>query len=428
MVYLLRSTGTASMFVYRLLLSLAAPVLLARLLWLQVRRRAGPADPGQRLGGGAGHPGALWIHGASIGELTSARPLIEALLQDHPDARLVITANTPTGRAQVAGWGLPRTEARLAPLDLRFALRRFRMAWRPRLLIVLENEMWPNRLLTAGCPVICVGARMSDRSFRRWRRFPRLAARLMSRIDLLCPQDAASAQHFEALGLPSPRLGPIGTLKAAVDLPDVDPATLERLSAVFQRHDTLLAASTHAGEDEIVLAACLAARRSHPRLKLILAPRHPARGPTLDQILRASGLPCARRATGAEPTPETQLYLADTLGEMALWYRLSGLTFIGGSLVKRGGHTPFEPAAAGSAILHGPHVDNFTAPFDALQKAEAAIQVTDATSLAAALTRLASPAAQDAQASRAATALSGISRAPQVIAATRTHIRKVLDP
>ncbi|MDF0600085.1 glycosyltransferase N-terminal domain-containing protein [Psychromarinibacter sp. C21-152] len=412
---------------YRLFLALAAPLALLRLWLRRLRGRDSAADLAQRLGRGSGTPGAIWLHGASNGELASARPLIAALLHTVPDTPLVVTANTASGRALVAGWGLPRVTARLAPLDTRAALRRFRRAWRPRLLIVMENELWPNRLATAREPVACIGARMSARSFRRWHRFPRTAARLLRHIAYLAPQDAESARHFAALGLPEDRLGPTGTLKSAVDLPAPDPETLAALARTLPRETTILAASTHEGEEEQVLRAFAHAHRRDPARRLILAPRHPARGATIASLIDKAGFVFARRSACETPGPDTAVYLADTLGEMPLWYALAGVTFVGGSLVPRGGHTPFEPAAAGSAILHGPDTANFAAPYAALDAAGGAIAVADADALAGALQRLSTAAAQADQADRARAALARRDGGTALISEITATLRDLLD-
>ncbi|WP_172293800.1 3-deoxy-D-manno-octulosonic acid transferase [Pseudoruegeria sp. HB172150] len=414
------------MLTYRILLSLAFPFVLARLCWRVLRGRETVADLGERLGGGGGRPGAVWLHGASNGELTSARPLVLALMEALPDMQMVVTANTVTGRDLVRGWGLPRVEARLAPLDLRWALSRFRRAWAPSLLIVMENELWPNRIVTETAPVICVGARMSARSHRRWSRFPALAARLLGGFRRLWPQDAASGRHFAALGLPEDRLGAIGTLKSAVELADPDPGLLLRYGAVYRRTDTVLAASTHEGEEDIVLAAFLAVLRSRPGLRLILAPRHPKRGAELAQMLRQMELRFARRSVGEEPDETTAVYLADTLGEMPLWYSLAGVTFVGGSFVARGGHTPFEPAAAGSAIVHGPDVSNFEGPYAALDRTGGAMAVLDGGELTSALLRLSTAEAQEAQAARAREILDEIGSSGALIAEITDEVRRLL--
>jgi len=341
------------------------------------------------------------LHGASNGELTSARPLIAALLDRVPDLRLLITANSLGGRDLVRGWALARTAVTLAPFDQAGTVARFLDTARPVALVMIENEIWPNRLelcAARGIPVLVAGARLSSASARAWGRFPRLARRLMSAIRWAAPQDEASRARLIALGLAPDRLGPVLTLKSVPEQTDGAPAGPARAQ-------TLLAASTHAGEDEVVLDAVVAARATLPGLRLILAPRHPHRRDRIEALIRARDLGFATRSRGAGPAEGLPVYLADTLGEMERWYRMAGMTFVGGSLVEKGGHTPFEPAAHGSAILHGPHWTNFAPAYGALAAGQGAVEVADADDLAAAILALADPAAQAALAGRAGAAL-----------------------
>ncbi|WP_145106326.1 3-deoxy-D-manno-octulosonic acid transferase [Cereibacter sediminicola] len=369
---------------YRLILMLLLPFLLMGAGWRRLRGRAAEGEIAERLalrGGSRDRP--LWLHGASNGEITSARWLIEAFLARDPSLRILISCNNPTARQMVRGWGIPRTEAVLAPWDTAGATRRFLARWRPRALLVLENELWPERI--AGCaaggiPVLAIGARLSEGSARNWRRVaPALLRRTLARIDWLSAQDEESERRFVAAGLPRERLGPRLVLKAGVR-----PAAVEPPFAAPPRARCLLAASTHEGEDEPVLDAFLAAR--HRFDLLVIAPRHPRRGPEIAALASARGLRASLRSRGE--TPDAPVYVADTLGEMALWYRLCGTTFIGGTLAPRGGHTPFEPMEAGSALIHGPSVHNFTEIFAALDRMGAALPVAGPAELAAALANL----------------------------------------
>ncbi|AMY70713.1 putative 3-deoxy-D-manno-octulosonic-acid transferase [Frigidibacter mobilis] len=269
---------------------------------------------------------------------------------------MLVTANTLTARQMVEGWALPGVTAALAPLDHRLVLRRFLARARPAALVVVENEFWPNRLAAcaqAGIPVLVVGARMSARSARRWARLPSLARPLVGAIHLLSAQDAASEAHFRQLGVPAARIGPALNLKAGL-APAVPAAELRRLAPLFDRPRTLLAASTHPGEEAPVLEAFAQLWQADPARRLILAPRHPRRAAEVATQITAAGLGLARRSLAEVPGPQTPVLLADTMGEMPLWYALAGVTFVGGSLVDKGGHTPFEPAAQDSAIVHGP--------------------------------------------------------------------------
>lgn len=398
-----------------LVLTLVVPLVLLRLGLRRLTGRESADDIAQRMGRGGGgteRGPVIWLHGASVGELVAARGIAERLTAGDPRLSLVVTANTLSGRAQAAGWGLPRTEARLAPLDTRRALARFLSDWQPAALVTIENEIWPNRMAMAKArrmPVMVAGARLSERSARLWGRMPKLARTILGLIDHLAAQDGETEERLLALGLPRNRIGARMNLKAAARLAPPPEAELARLVPVLPHQRTILAASTHAGEDEIVLAAFRKAREFDARLRLILAPRHPERGDQVADLARVAGQPFARRSLGEIPGPETAVYLADTLGEMGLWYRLAGQSFVGGSLVPKGGHTPFEPAQAGSAILHGPHVENHADAYRALHGAKAALKVPDAGSLAAAMLRLSGdPAGRADMAGRARETLAGI--------------------
>ncbi len=382
------------MLLYRLLLTLLAPVFAALLLLNRHKKHESWSDLGERLGRVATQEGdgpVLWLHGASNGELTSARALIEALLRRNPSLRIHITANTATGRNMARSWPLPRLTASLAPIDYRACLIPFLTGIRPDALLLLEGDLWPNRFALAakrGLPVAMISARISAGSFSKWRYLGGLAAQMTRAVTLLSAQDEASERRFRALGLPEETLLPRLTLKSSVLMTPPTPEQLAPFRTVFARSNTLLAASTHEGEEELVLAAFQAARAARPKLQMILAPRHVPRGDEVAALLEASGLRYRRRSAGELPSAKDAIYLADTMGEMALWYALAGQCFVGGSLVDKGGHTPFEPAQFDSAILHGPYLSNFAEPYEALAQAGGALAVADAEALGAALTKL----------------------------------------
>ena len=398
-----------------------------RFLLRWIRGVESASDLAERLGGGIGARNAIWLHGASNGELASARHLAGAIAETFSGCPLVITANTVSGRDLAAGWNLP-VAARLAPLDLRWILRRFRARWHPAVLIVLENEIWPNRFATAREPVLMVGARMSARSAARWARGGKLARAALSNLAYLLPQDARSGERFAALGVDSGRIGPPATLKSSVAPPQPSREDLARLQPRFPRTGTILAASTHKGEERIVLDAFRKARAADSSLKLIMAPRHPRRSAEIAQLLGGSGFAFAVRSKGERPEASTAVYLADTLGEMALWYALAGRTFVGGSLVPAGGHTPFEPAAFGSAILAGPGTSNFAEAYSALDGAGGIQRCRDAETLASGLLEIESPRAQRGQAKRAQAALDAFaSRQHDPVADILERIGKILQ-
>lgn len=396
---------------YRLLLSLFAAVVLGRAAlkrdWDGLRAR---------LGHGKANPGAhVWLHAASNGELASARPVIEALRAARPGMKLLVTCNSESGVALAESWGLC---ARLAPLDLARASKRMHRRWNVRSHITMESELWPNRLLTCPGPVLVLGGRLTEGTAKGWRLFGGLQARIMHRIAFLSAQDPDSRDRFIEAGLPKSARGPVVDLKALYTPPEQHDAQLE---SEFSRESTWLAASTHEGEDETVLEAHAAARQQEPGLRLILAPRHPRRAEQIARLAAARGLSCARRSLGETPRG-ADVYLADTLGEMALFYRLAGRVFIAGTLTDRGGHTPYEPAAFDAALIHGPDTRNFRAPFALLDAAGAAVQIADATGLSTALLGLRGDAAQRRAGTAARTLLEPEASAAQLVENLLQHM------
>ncbi|MDQ1900142.1 glycosyltransferase N-terminal domain-containing protein [Paracoccus sp. WLY502] len=349
---------------------------------LRLRAKAGGSDTlRQRLALEALGPADIWFHGASVGELTSARPVVEALAQTH---RVLVTANSVTGRDMAAGWGM---EARLAPFDLPGALSRFLAQVAPRLQVTVESEFWPLRsqaLADLGIAQAVIGARLSQRSASRWAHLPGLIGQVLGRLAALSAQDADSEARLRSLGLPDAAVLP------RLDLKLLTPAGIAPSEPSAARDRILLAASTHEGEEADVLDAWQQARQGVPGLQLILAIRHPQRGDEVAGLLRHRGIAFQRRSDGGSGG---DVLLADTLGEMDRWYAAAGLCFVGGSLTDRGGHTPWEPAAHGCAILHGPHVGNFRDAYAVLDQAGAAVGV-DAASLSDQVIRLAADPAQ----------------------------------
>ncbi|WP_286196931.1 glycosyltransferase N-terminal domain-containing protein [Tropicibacter sp. R15_0] len=371
--------GYLRVLLYRFLISLFSAISLAK---GPVRARLGrdtqpiPAGP------------HVWLHGASNGELASFRPIFEKLVEDLPNINWLVTSNTETGRDMVASWALDRVSTRLAPLDLSWVTLRVIRRWNVQAHITLESEIWPHRILHCRGPVLILGARMSAGTAKSWRKLGRLPARVLGKVSLALAQDEASQTRLLELGLSTQASGPVMDLKSLYSAPNLTPDP--QLIAAFSRSQTWLAASTHEGDEEVVLAAHDLALRDRPDTKLILAPRHPRRAQEIADMIRARGFSTARRSTGEPPNKDgRQICLADTMGEMALWYQLAGRVFIGGSLSDRGGHTPYEPATFASAILHGPDMRNFAAASQRLQNNNAAIQIETAHDLGQALLCLA---------------------------------------
>ncbi len=402
------------MLIYRAITLLLAPLLALKFLLSVVRGRESRAELRERLAldGRSGPPAPrIWLHGASLGELTAARGLVQALLAQDDRLHFIITSNSTTARKMASGWNLPRTEVRLAPLDYPSIVRRFLATWHPGAYVVLENELWPVRMLEAhksGLPIVWLTGRLSADSVRIWGWFGKLASRVMDTVAFLVPLDDINAKRFADLGLAPERIERPLNLKAGVALDMPDPEELDQFRAVFDRAATLLAASTHEGDDEIVLAGFARARLTRPDLRLIIAPRHPERAPQIEKLIARSGFTCQIRSGCREPARNADIYLADTLGDMALLYSVAGQTLMCGSFSDKGGHSPVEPVQFGSFVLHGPDTRNHAEAYEALACARAARRVENARELADVLSRPAPQTATGAATERARNALSGL--------------------
>lgn len=359
-----------------------------------LRARAGrgkedPARIGERHGrtSRARPQGTLiWVHGASVGESIAALPLVSAILEK-PDRHVLVTTGTVTS-ARLMGERLPpRALHQYAPLDSPASVRRFLGHWRPDLALFVESEFWPNLILETharGVPMALINARISDRSFRGWSRAGALAKRLLSSFDECLAQDNATGARLKALGATSVSVS--GSLKAdAAPLP-VDEAALSQFKAAVGARPLFLAASTHPGEETVILEVALKLRSANALTAIV--PRHPIRGAEIEAEAIAKGLTTRRRSTGALPNGATEVYVADTLGELGLFYRAAPFAFLGGSLIPHGGQNPLEPARLGTAIITGPHTHNFDETFRALLAAQGDGLVRTADDLHALVARL----------------------------------------
>lgn len=371
---------------YRLLAAAAAPlapVLLARRL---KRGKENGARLDERRGGGGNlrPDGALvWLHAASVGELASALPLIGRIAARH--VNVLVTTGTVTS-SELAGERLPAGVIhQFLPLDAPRFMRRFLDRWQPDLALFVESDLWPNMMIETsrrGVPMILINGRLSDNSFQRWRRLPKTIGNLLRRFDLCLAGTAADAMRLTELG--APRVLISGNLKLDVPPPPADANNLRALSDAIAGRPVIAATSTHAGEDAPMIEAHERLRTNFPGLLTLIAPRHAERGQSIAGIAQAAGLNAALRSRGELPNRKTDIYIADTMGELGLIYRLAPVVFVGGSLVEHGGQNPIEPAKLGAAILHGPHVWNFAEIYDALDRARGAETVLDADRLTAA--------------------------------------------
>jgi 3-deoxy-D-manno-octulosonic-acid transferase len=344
----------------------------------------------------------VWLHGASVGESLSILPLVERLRARRPDVAILVTSGTVTS-AELLARRLPAGAIhQFLPVDTPGGARRFLDHWRPDLAVFVESELWPNLLLTAkarGVKLALVSAKLSDKSYAGWQARPFAAHELFSGFDLILAQDGRAADRLTSLG--GMVAGEADLKFGAAPLP-VDQAALAGLRARLGDRPVLLAASTHPGEDEIVLDAwrALAANKDYERPRLVIAPRHPERGPAVADMALATGAAVSLRSR--EPDGSAEVIVADTLGELGLWYRLADLALVAGSLVAGiGGHNPLEPARLDCPIVSGPHVENWLTAYADLRDAEG-VTFADASVLGARLADLlAGPESLKSRADRA---------------------------
>ena len=402
-------------------------------VWLGLRTRQGKEvreRRGERYGiaSMARPQGPLvWVHAASVGETNAALPVIAALRDQRGDASFLLTTGTRTSAALAATRLGPRGIHQFVPLDSPRYVRRFLDHWRPDVAVFTESEIWPNLILETSArniPLALINARVSQRSFRRWRRSAGLSRALFSRFRIVLAQNARLARSFSLLGARNVAVS--GNLKIDSPPPPVDTRELERLKSAIGARPLWLAASTHPGEDEQIAAAHKLLAAQHPHLLTIIVPRHPERGPAIAQMLAAQGLACRRRADGARPNDTTDVYVADTIGELGTFYALCPVAFIGGSLIPHGGQNPIEAARHGAAVLSGPNTHNFTDSYGALREHGGALVVTDAESLATAASALLSDSGKlQRMTAGANAALEGLSGA---LALTTDAILELIAP
>jgi 3-deoxy-D-manno-octulosonic-acid transferase len=330
----------------------------------------------------------FWFHAASVGETNAVLPLMYELKERHPALNILLTTVTVTS-AQIAAERLPPGAIhQFVPLDNPRFCRRFIEHWRPDLGIFTESEIWPNLIVEASghhVPLALVNARMSEKTFKRWSRLPGLCKPVFSRFDVVLTQNFRFAKRLRGLGVRETTIA--GNLKYDAPPPPVNAAAVAELRQAFEGRPVFLAASTHPGEEEMIGRAAELLRTAMPQLLTVIVPRHPERGEAIASLLGAQHV-TARRSVGETIAPETQLYVADTLGELGLFYKLSPLSFIGGSLIEHGGHNPIEAIKLGSAILSGAHTFNFAETYNVMARYEGYKLVTRPEDLAAALQRL----------------------------------------
>lgn len=378
--------------IYAALTHVAGPAIR---VWLHNRLLRGKEDP-ERLPERIGLPGAarpdgplLWLHAASVGESQSALVLLDRLLRERPALSVLVTTGTVSSARLLATRLPPRCVHQFAPADCPRWVRRFLDHWRPDAAIWMESELWPNLIhanSARGTPAALVNARMSERSFANWRRVPGMARVLLQCFEFCLAQSEEQAARFRALG--AKNATSTGNLKFSAAPLSADPAALQELKAELAGRMVWLAASTHAGEETLAAQVHARLKPHHPGLLTIIAPRHPDRAEEILKMIAAHELRAARRSAGETVGPDDDIYLADTMGELGLFYRLAPISYVGGGMARLGGHNPLEPAQLGSAVLHGPDMANFRTVAEAFAQAGAAVCCDDVDAVTRTVDRL----------------------------------------
>ncbi len=373
--------------IYSLVLLLLTPFVLLR-LW---RRGSKVAAYRQRWSERFAYIAAIkgrpvWVHAVSVGEAMAAVPLIKHLLDNHSDTPVLVTTTTPTGSEQIKNLFAGQVLHVYMPYDMNGVIKRFLKRVQPRLLVVMETELWPN--LFHHCrqqqiPIIVANARMSARSARGYTRFSGLAARTLNNVAVIAAQSDADAQRLMALGARPDRVQITGSVKFDIKLPEglLEQGRLIR-DDLFGQRPVWLAASTHAGEDELLLQAFAEVKQSQPDLLLVLVPRHPERFEAVVELCQGQGYEVVRRSEGRPCLDLTAVFVGDSMGELLLFLATADLCFMGGSLVPTGGHNLLEPAAVGVPVVFGPHMFNFAAISQQFLEQGAASQVENSVELA----------------------------------------------
>ena len=418
-----------SIAAYRALTWAAGPLIHR---YMQRRLNAGREDP-QRFRERFGDASAtrpdgplVWLHASSVGESLSMLRLIERLRRERPEVVILMTSGTVSSARILENRLPPGVIHQFVPVDRMSWVRRFLDHWQPDLVLWVESEFWPGVLSEVkrrAIPAMLMNARISARSWRGWRRAPWMIRRILQTFDLCMAQTELDAERLRDLG--AVNIACPGNLKFAAEPLPADPDTLAALEAATAARPRWLAFSTHPGEEETIAAAHRILVRNLPDILTIIVPRHPARGPEIEKILAASGTPVSVRSRSQLLDKDIGFLLADTMGELGLFFRLTDIAFVGGSLVPHGGQNPIEPARLGCAIVHGPHMENFLAIEGELNTAGASSVATTAEEIAREVGTLLSNAGMRQR--RVAAARSVADGKFSIMDAVFTHLDPVLN-
>lgn len=406
---------------YRLLTWCAAPLIV---VYLYIRLAQGKEDR-QRLHERFGYASAdrktgklFWLHAASVGEALSLLRLLDRLHQLQPEAQLLITSGTVTSARILAEKLPPYVIHQFSPVDTPQAVGRFLNHWQPSLAVFTESELWPNMILKtrgSGAQLALINARMSEKSFLYWKRQPWMIGQMLRAFAWIAAQTSVDAARYKSLGATT--VMELGNLKYDAEPLACDEALLAPLKAALGHRPCVVAASLHPGEDASLVNAHVTLRKMFPDLLTILVPRHPHRGASMFETAKAVGVKVARRSIGDFPNAQTEIYIADTMAELGVWYRLATLVVIGGSFITHGGQNLLEPIRLHAPVVVGPHMFNFAEMLKSLLRMEAVIQVVNEKDLAPVLQRLLDEkAVRDKLISRADTWLAATAPVAEVVA------------
>lgn len=321
----------------------------------------------------------VWLHAASIGEAMSLLTLIDTLHQCAPHAPMLITTGTVTSARLLEEKLPPYATHQFMPLDAPAWTSRFLNHWKPDLAVFTESELWPNMILNAdanGSKLALVNARMSEKSFTHWQMMPEMIRQILAPFACIIAQSKVAADRYANLsGKP---IAMLGNLKHDADMLGCDDALLQQFKTRLQHRPCMVAASLHPGEEDVLIAAHQQLKAIFPTLISILVPRHPNRGRAMAETVKAAGLRVALRSQDEEMNSQTDIYIADTIGELGLWYRLADVVVMGGSFIAHGGQNPLEPARIGAAILCGPHMFHFSEIVEDMLQQQAIIRLGNA--------------------------------------------------
>ena len=422
--------GSFFLYVYLLLSDTLSGVANQK---LKARLKAGKEDPNRINERRGQSPNirpegeVIWFHAASVGESIALLGLIENIVEERPLTNILITTGT-TASANLINTRLPKkTIHQYVPLDVGEFVRNFLDHWRPNLAVFTESELWPCLITTTHAreiPLILINARISKKSFSKWKWLKGLVSSILSKFDIILCQDENTAKFIRKLSKSKIDPKVVGSLKESAPPLPFSEEDRSVISNQIGSRPIWLAASTHEREELMMAKAHEYARRFSRRLLLIIVPRHPNRGKKICSDLRNLGWQVSLRSGGEKINNYTEIYIADTFGEMGLWYRISSISFLGGSMTEVGGHNPFEPATLGSAILHGPHVWSAAEAYEELGKVKASLQVKNPEELSQAIVDLLNP---DTNASMAKSAWDLSSKEAEASSQALNEIFKILD-